>query len=361
MRSERHRGIVPRSEARRDREPQDSIHRDSTRSDPVKALVLGVTGHVGNAVAREFLARGYGVTGLSRRGRSRANLEGLALNYVRGDIDSASSMEAWVRGQEVVVDAAAPYPVALPEDGAAGAARILDHARRRTRKLLRAVGKHHARLVYVSSFGTLPQSRTDLDRIATALMQRSHPYFAVKRQVEGDVLEAARDGLPVVVVNPTGCLGPWDYKDRKRCFVPALLRGEMPAATDQMLNVIDVRDVAIGIVNAIEQKRYGEPIPLSGHNISNEGLFRWICEVGGVRAPRVVGSSGAAVVASYLTEISLRALHVETPLPALIAMLTYMHDYLAPSAAQVDLGVELRPLSQTLLDSIEWYRSIGYC
>ena len=331
------------------------------RLNSINVLVLGVTGHVGNAIAREFLARGYRVTGLSRRGRSRANLEGLALRYLRGNIDSSSSIESWVRGHDIVVDAAAPYPVALPDDGAAGASRILDDARRRTRKLLRAVSKHHARLAYVSSFGTLAQSRTDLDRIATALMERLHPYFAVKRQIEGDVLEAARAGLPVVVANPTGCLGPWDYKDRERCFVPALLRGEMPAATDQMLNVIDVRDVAIGVVNAIEMERYGEPIPLSGHNISNEGLFRWICEMGGVRPPRIVGSSGAAVIGSYLTEIALRALRVETPLPALIAMLTYMHDYLAPSAAQVDLGVELRPLSQTLLDSIEWYRGIGYC
>jgi dihydroflavonol-4-reductase len=356
MGNDRRRGLVRMSGVR-----DDPVRPDPMRSDPRTVLVLGVTGHVGNAVAREFLARGHRVTGLSRRGRSCANLDGLALRYIRGDIDSASSMAAWVRGHDIVVDAAAPYPVALPADGAAGAARILDHARRRTRTLLRAVEKHHARLAYVSSFGTLPQGRTGLDRIATALITRLHPYFGVKRQIECEVLAAARRGLPVVVVNPTGCLGPWDCKDRKRCFVPALLRGEMPAATDQMLNVIDVRDVAIGVANALEQQRYGEPIPLCGHNISNEGLFRWICEMGGVRPPRVVGSSGAAVVAAYLTEIALNALRLETPLPALIAMLTYMHEYLAPSIAQVDLGVVIRPLSQTLLDSIEWYRGIGYC
>lgn len=327
----------------------------------MNVLVLGVSGHVGNAVARELLHRGHRVTGLSRRGRLRENLDGLAIRYIRGDIDTAQRLDSWVGGHDAVVDAAAPYPIALPDEGAAGTAGILRDARRRTRSLLRAVRKHRARLVYVSSFGTLAQSRTDLDRIATDLIQRLHPYFAVKRQVESDVLAAAREGHPVAVVNPTGCLGPWDCKDRKRCFVPALLCGEMPAATDQMLNVIDVRDVAIGVVSALEQERYGEPIPLTGHNISNEGLFRWICEIGEVRPPRLVGSSGAAVIATYLTEISLRALRVETPLPALIAMLTYMHGYLAPSAAQVELGVALRPLSATLLDTISWYRRIGYC
>jgi nucleoside-diphosphate-sugar epimerase len=128
-----------------------------------------------------------------------------------------------------------------------------------------------------------------------------------------------------------------------------------------MLNVIDVRDVAIGVVSALEAEHYGTAIPLIGHNISNEILFRWICEIGTVPPPPLSVPSGAAVIATYLSEISLRAIGVEAPLPALIAMLTYMHSYLAPSVAQIDLGLALRPLSRTLLDTIEWYRSIGYC
>jgi hypothetical protein len=67
------------------------------------------------------------------------------------------------------------------------------------------------------------------------------------------------------------------------------------------------------------------------------------------------------VIATYLSELTLGAMGVEPPLPALIAMLTYMHGYLAPSAAQIDLGLALRPLSRTLLETIEWYRTISYC
>jgi nucleoside-diphosphate-sugar epimerase len=328
----------------------------------MNTLVLGASGHIGNAVARELLARGHRVTGVGRRPRTQAaNLRGLPLRYIRGDLDTTADLASWLRGCDAVVDAAAPYPVALPRAGEPDAAQILRDAARRTERILRAARRHRVRLAFVSSFGTLPQRRVGLDRWATALIQKLHPYFAVKTVIEDAMLAAARDGQPVVVLNPTGCLGPWDQKPRHRCFVPALLTGEIPAATDQMLNVIDVRDVAIGVVSALEAEHYGTAIPLIGHNISNEILFRWICEIGTVPPPPLSVPSGAAVIATYLSEISLRAIGVEAPLPALIAMLTYMHSYLAPSVAQIDLGLALRPLSRTLLDTIEWYRSIGYC
>jgi len=325
----------------------------------MKVLVLGVTGHIGSAVTRELLARGHAVTGVARQPRARANLAGLPVSYVRGDLDHQANLDSWVSGHDAVVDAAAPYPVALPR--ATSSAALVRDATTRTRRLLSAARRHRAPVAYVSSFGTLPQRRVGLDRWATNLIQRLHPYFAIKSAIENAMIEAACDGQPLVIVNPTGCLGPWDLKPRERCFVPALLRGEMPAATDQMLNVIDVRDVAIGLVNALEGEVYGAPIALVGHNISNENLFRWICEIGGVKPPPFTATSSAAVITTYLSEVTLGAIGVEPPLPALIAMLTYIHGYLPPSIAQVDLGLVPRPLSRTLLETIEWYRAIGYC
>jgi nucleoside-diphosphate-sugar epimerase len=125
--------------------------------------------------------------------------------------------------------------------------------------------------------------------------------------------------------------------------------------------VIDVRDVAVGFAEAVKQRRFGRRIALMGHNLSNEMLFRWICEIGNVPPPRLVAPSDGGVVASYLTESILGALGAEAPLPAIVAMLTYMHSYLPPSAEQSELGFRLRPLSATLMDTIGWYREIGYC
>jgi dihydroflavonol-4-reductase len=190
----------------------------------------------------------------------------------------------------------------------------------------------------------------------------SHPYFAVKELIESELLDGSRKGMPIVIVNPTMCLGPWDLRERDFCFIPRLVRGEMPLGMSHVLNVIDVREVATGIVAALEAKRYGEPILLSGHNVSTEALFARICEIGGRSpAPRVYVPAAAAMLASYWTEVGLGILGQRTPLPSLAPTLAYAHEWLSTGSAQIELNVVARSLSETLSDSLEWYKQIGYC
>lgn len=326
---------------------------------PIKALVLGATGHIGNAVVRELLERGYQVTAASRRQKPAANLAGLAVNYAPGDADNPGQLELWIAGHDVVVDAAAPYPMRLFESGAARDSAA--YAAQRTRALLNAARAHQARLVYVSSFTTISRPDPGLDGLLSRMVRAAHPYFALKDLIESEVMAAAREGLPAVIVNPTMCLGPWELKTRELCFIPRLLAGEIPTGIRHIVNVIDVRDVAAGLAAALEARRYGQPILLSGHNVSTEELFSWICEIGGARPPRLFAPASLGVLTGYWTEMLLTMLGQESPLPALAAMLTYTHEWQTPGAAQRELGIVPRPLSATLLDAIRWYRTIGYC
>lgn len=327
----------------------------------MKALVLGATGHIGNAIVRELLDQGYQVTATSRRRERPVNLVGLEVCYATGNIDTPGQLDAWISGHDVVVDAAAPYPFRLFSTASAAERRPLTYAAQRTHVLLDAVRKHKARLAYVSSFTTLSRRREGFQAWQTQIARYLHPYFAVKDLIESRVLAAARSGVPAVIVNPTMCLGPWDLRERELCFVPRLLCGEVPAAVRHVLNVIDVRDVAAGLVSALNAERYGEPILLSGHNISTEVLFSWICEIGGVRPPRLFASPTLSLLTTYWVEAMLTLIGQQAPLPSLAVMLACEHDWMTPGAAQRELGITVRPLSETLLDTIEWYRKLGYC
>jgi dihydroflavonol-4-reductase len=322
----------------------------------MQVLVLGATGHIGNAVVRECLSQGYSVTAVSRRKEPARNLVGLSVYYLSGDIETPGQLDAWVPGHEVVVDAAAPYPVYL----LLAEGDPLLRAAQRTDALLAAVRKHNARLAYVSSITTLARPRVTVAAWQVQLQRLLHPYFAMKELIEARVLAAAQQGLPIVTVNLTACLGPWDMKARDLCFVPRVLRGEIPVAVQQIVNVIDVRDVAVGLVSALQAERYGEPILLSGHNISAEALYSWICEIGGGRPPCLSIPASLGVFPAYLME-AVQAFSGQPVLfPALSVMLLCQHEWLAPSAAQQDLGLTPRPLSETLSDTIQWYRTLGY-
>jgi dihydroflavonol-4-reductase len=325
----------------------------------MKALVIGASGHLGNAVTRALIDRGYEVTAAGRRPEPPINLRGLTIRYLRGDTETAGQIDSWVKGHEIVIDAAAPYPQRLMASAESSSA--VEHAGRRAQAMIDAVRRHGARLAYISSFATLRDRPSGFERTRRQWIRRLHPYFVVKQRIEAEILAAARAGFPAVIVNPTLCVGPWDIKDRELCFVPRVLSGEAPITVTHSVNVIDVRDAAAGLIAALENEHYGEPILLAGHNISVEALYTWICEMGGITPPRATAPISLGVIAAYWSEVALDAIGLSPPLPVLAPMLTILHDSFDPSSIQTELGIMPGPLSRTLSDAIKWYRQIGYC
>jgi dihydroflavonol-4-reductase len=320
----------------------------------LKALVLGASGHIGNAIVRELLCRGYEVTATGRRRQRPANLAELAVEYWPGDQNVSGQLERWIDGHQLVIDAAAPYPLNLSD-------RAFPTAERRTDELLNAVILFGATLGYVGSFTTLKKTRGGMEEWPAQLAKQLHPYFAVKEYIERAILSASSIGLRATIVNPTMCFGPWDMHERELCLIPRLLCEEVLGSVNHNLNVLDVREVASGLVGAIESEWFGQPIVLSGHNISAQGLCRWICEIGGVAPPAWTAPTSVTAFASYALEALAGLVGAGTPIQSLAPILIYQHEWLPPCDAFRELGVTVRPLYETLLDSVDWYRRIGYC
>src|SRR5438445_1844936 len=90
-------------------------------------------------------------------------------------------------------------------------------------------------------------------------MFSNNPYLLAKVAIENLVLDAARErGLPAVVVNPTAFFGPYDSKPTSGTQILMIARRLMPLYIAGKANVIDVRDVAVGMVRAAERGRPGE-------------------------------------------------------------------------------------------------------
>jgi dihydroflavonol-4-reductase len=331
------------------------------RRSTIKALVIGGSGHIGNAIVRAFLGRHYRVSACSRRSVPPANLSDLPVRYLSGDIEASGQLEKWITGHDLVVDAAAPYPLNIFSPVSEAGKDPIAHAERRTRQLVDAVSRHKARLVYVGSFVTRVRPHTSAQRFQHQAMRLAHPYFEVKELIESQLLDASRRGLPVVIANPTYCLGPWDLHDRQLCTIPLLLSGEIPSSITQTLNVIDVRDVAAAICAALDAERYGEPLQMSGHDISTEELYSLICELGGVRRPRITTATTVALASAYAMELMLGMIGQTTRLPAGGMMMATLFDYIVSGKELQELGITPRPLTDTLVDAIKWYRQVGYC
>jgi len=326
-----------------------------------RAFIIGASGHVGNAITRALLSAGWSVTGCGRHVTPPLNLRDLPLTYISGDADAPGQLDRWLPGHDLVVDSAAPYPIDIVFPGLVPKQDPFAAAEVRTARLINAVLRHDAVLAYTGSFITLVTPRTEAQRIRMQMIRLTLPYFEVKELIESRLLDAARRGLRAVLINPTYCLGPWDLHDRRVCTIPLLLNGEIPGWITQMLNVLDVRDLAAATLRALETERYGEPLLMTGHAISTRDFYSLVCQIGGVAPPRIASSATLAMAGSYLVELAYSMLGQQTPIISAGMMMATAIDYLQPGSALNDFGITPRPLADTIRDAVKWYRMIGYC
>jgi dihydroflavonol-4-reductase len=315
------------------------------------ALVLGATGHAGQAIVRELIKRDFRVTAATRQ-RVPAALSGLDVNVAHGDADTPGQLDAWIAGHDLVVDAAAPSPLG---PYVANEGDPLAHARRRTQALLDAVARHGARLAFISSFTTLPRVG-DSGELEAEWRRRVYPYFRVKQLMEDMVMHAARSGLRAVVVNPSAFLGPWEFGAERSSFVRMVMKRELPATMRHVINVIDVRDVAALMCEAIASGTRHTRIPLAGHNIAVDALARRIAHMAGVAGPLLATNTRATAIAAFWMETAFALTGSDTPDAWRAAPLIADAWPMEESTEQRALGIRIRPLEDTLRDAVQWHR-----
>ncbi len=330
----------------------------NTIDDRRTALVLGASGHIGNAITRELLAQGWRVTATSRQAQRAPNLRGLAVDYRCGAPTTVDELTRWFTGNELIVDAATPYPIHL-FDFSGERRTPMEVAADRTRTLLRSCRNVNATFACVSSFTTMVDAGpTIVDAFA------QHPYFGVKRAIERVVLDASEFGQNCLLINPTLCLGPWDCKARELTLLPLLGAATPPAMLDHVVNVVDVRDVARFFVAALRDGQFGRRLLCSGHNLAMKDLAHRVRLLLGQRAEAQTVGAGAAslsVLGALAGEALFASVGRNSPLPALGLMLLQRHQPFAIGAEQRRLGVLPMAIDDTVNDSVRWYAELGYC
>ena len=233
----------------------------------------------------------------------------------------------------------------------------IDSCLRHTRAVLDAAHANRMRLVFISSFTTLPRPESPLAAMEAASRRATYPYFEAKAAMERAILAAAREGLPAVIVNPAACLGPWEFRAEGSSFVRLVMARRLPAVMDQVISVIDVRDVAEAIDRALKHKFFGRPIALAGHNLSMVTLARLITSLDGAGGvPPIPIDPRTASFAAFWTSAAFAAFSQSAPDLWRAVPLVADGFPMQPSAEQIAMGLSLRPLSDTLCDAIAFHR-----
>lgn len=328
-----------------------------------RVLVTGATGFIGSAVTRNLLARGQEVVALVEPGADTANLEGLDVKQVVGDLRRADDVRQVVNGCRAVFHVAALYRFWARDPSAFYAINVDG-----TRNVLGAASEAGVeRLVYTSTVGTLGlENVTDS---STSADERSYPdvrhlYGSYKRSkyvAEHEVLRAAAEGLPVSLILPTFPVGPGDRAPTPTGqLVLDYLNGRVPGFVNTILNVAHVDDVAEGQVLALERGRNGRSYILGGENLTLEQLLGELATITGLPRARIkVPRALSLVVAAVSETIEGRILHRHPSIPLEAARMSTSQMAFDVSRAKDELGYAPRPATEALEASARWFVDSG--
>jgi dihydroflavonol-4-reductase len=245
----------------------------------VKAYVTGATGFVGTHVARVLREHGAEV------------------RDHRVDLLDVDGLDAAVKGCDAVFHVAALY--SYDADPRAIERVNVDGTRNVVEACVRAGVR---RLVHTSTAGTCGPvtGRPATEEDGPPAWELAVAYKRTKLASERLVLEAARDALDAVVVNPTTPVGDGD---RKPTPTGRMIRGVCRGAirgyvATTGLNVVDVRDVAAGHLLAHERGGRGERYLLGGVDVPLADLFAAVADLAGRPRPRLRVPYAAALAAS---------------------------------------------------------------
>lgn len=328
---------------------------------PVMAVfVTGGTGFIGTHVVRALLARGERVRCLVRPTSRPTNLEDLEVERAIGDVRDLASVRRGMAGCDLVFHCAADYrlyahePRDLYETNVGG-----------TCNVLRAAADAAPRaVVYTGSVGTLAVSsdgRPATEDAVAALGDMVGDYKRSKHLAQREVQRWADRGLPVITVIPSTPVGERDIRPTPTGqIVVDFLRRRMPAYVDTGLNLVDVRDVALGHVLAAERGRAGQRYILGNQNFTLRELFLVLERLTGLPAPTVKLPSWLPVAIAHLEHSIARWAKRPPRVPLEGARMARKKMFFDGSKAVRELGVPQSPVEDALARAVGWFLERGY-
>lgn len=319
-------------------------------------IITGAAGHLATTIIEKLADSNYTMRGLLLPGENGVKQDNI--KYYEGDITRPESLDQLFERLEpketIVLHTAAIISI---QDKVSPAVQKVNVEG--TKNVIAKCKQYHVkRLVYVSSVHALPEPDKismiyEVDHFDKNAVEGA--YAITKAEATQAVLDAGKEGLDVVVLHPSGIVGPGD-KGRNHIvqMVQMYVRGKMPAGVSGGFDFVDVRDVADGIISALQKGRSGECYILSNRFVPVSELTAFMRMATGRKnhksiVPLWVAKAVAPAFEWYAKVTHTRPIFTKYALATMEMNGHYCHD-----KATMELGYRPRDMKYTIKDTIDW-------
>ena len=317
--------------------------------------VTGATGHVGNALVRELLNRGYKIRAIIPPEENIASLSDLNVEIYRADIRDLVALKEALTGIEGIFHLAGIISLTTGQSelmhvvNVKGTQNIVDLALELGIK----------RLVSVHAFSEPPQGIPITEETMIDPEHVMGAYAKTKALATLAVEEGIKQGLDAVIVFPSGVIGPFDYKVSEMGQLLLDYARGFFYYVDGKYDFVDVRDVVFGIIAAYEKAARGERFILSGNLLPIKNILYTIQKV---TKRRLKAFKIPFPVARFASLFSPLCQQLSKKKPRFTSYSLYVlksNSLLSYKKAEQILGYKPRSFFDTAKDTIAWFISQG--
>src|ERR1700675_2044191 len=316
-------------------------------------LVTGGSGFIGQHLVSTLVDRGLQVRVLDIHPPSHPKPE---VEYVEGSVLDPDRVGEALRGVEQVYHLAGLPGMWMRQKSDFHAVNC--HG---TEVVLAAARRHGTRrFLHCSTESILFRSSASEEAGADhTLPMADHmpgPYTRSKMLAEQRAMQAAASGFPVVIGTPTMPIGPHDHNlTPPVAMLRHFLNRRIQLYLDFIVNLVDVRDVAAGLVLAMERGQVGHRYIFGGEGIPLKNVLRLVAANSGRRNLRIpvpgrVGETAAAML-EFIADHVTRKPPSGTAEGVRIALRSTS---LSIAKAQTELGYAPRPVEPALRETIAY-------
>jgi dihydroflavonol-4-reductase len=319
----------------------------------IKVLVTGGTGFIGQHLVSALVTRGRQVRVLDLRPPICALPE---VEYVQGSVLDAASVNDALAGVGEVYHLAGLPGMWVPQKADFDAVN-----RHGTEVVIMAARKQGiARFLHCSTesilFRPSPLRGEASDHSLLPAEEMPGLYTRSKMLAERFATQAAASGFPLVIGTPTMPIGPHDHNlTPPTAMLQHFLHARVQLYLDFVVNLVDVRDVATGLILAMERGQIGQRYILGGESIPLKKILQLMAMISGRRSLSIAVPGPLAEISAKMLElISDHVTHRPPTGTAEGVRIAMRATDLSIDKARRELGYAPRPVEPTLRDTIAY-------
>lgn len=325
-----------------------------------KIFVTGADGMLGSSICRELIKQGYLVKAMCLPSREPVTLAGLPIEIVTGNVLDKSFLLHEMKDCDKVINVAAltnvyPRRIKIVNDvNISGAKNVMEATEELKLK----------RMVHIGSASSFDHGNAQLPANETAIFsgwKYGMDYIDSKFIAQKLLLDKYEScSFPVIIVNPTFMIGPFDSGPSSGQMLINLAKGSIPGYTAGGKNFVCSFDVATAAVNALKMGRLGQCYIAGGKNIEFKEFFSKACEVMGTPFKLKKIPQFVVLIVGFFNSLIARITNIKPKLSFGMAKMAGISQCFSPAKAIDELKMPQTPIEEGIRQCINWFKANHY-